>query len=441
MTAKNNSIVSRVSASMSFTAALFCAAAFFSCSDSVFEPSSDLGTSILSAEDSSLVDFNKNFRAFDIYCRVYDAYSRIDSTTYSTPGHFLTSSYLRSGIWRNEEATTYLEFNGDSLRSILSDTLDSITGLRIQIKSVKSRKNTALPSFRIYLMNNPQADEIPDTIYDSIATQSVLYEDSTGLYLNIGKEKAASIAARIEIDTILIDTTKKDANGAKITSVDTLYKNISLKLESDILFTYYSAYYTAGRPTLKIFYSTNSGDTTVSDSCITIASYSDYRVTDTVGISSAELNTIAVTSPATSRYAVISFDMRPFWNQLSDTNTDMEYRNILRTVVHATIDSGLAFDTASHSLDVLCGLFLGRNALPDTSQMTHFKRIDTIGVPDSFRVDTCVISHANNLISNRTAADTTGYLYMLMKPAHSSANLYWHKPDSIRIRAAISNPW
>jgi hypothetical protein len=60
--------------------------------------------------------------------------------------------------------------------------------------------------------------------------------------------------------------------------------------------------------------------------------------------------------------------------------------------------------------------------------------------PDScnFHLDSCVLSHINNLIVNRPA---TAYLYLTLHRSAGFARIVWQRADSLFVKGMLSNPW
>ena len=368
-------------------------------------------------------------------CRIHKTYSYTDISGYPRSGHHNNQLALKAGKWMDEDAVAYVEFAGDSLMSILSDSADSIIGLRLHIRCGKSYR-AALPAIGLCLLA-PKADSslVSADTNRSISGATTRGADTNELCIEIRRDGIDSIRA-------LLTTPGRSTVNARYDTVahdsvrDTVFGHFAFALFSDSLISFNSSLAASGAPVLRLRYAarTSRAAPWTADSISLSCLKSDYSVTESAASS---LDSFPVSSAAAGRYAVMAVDMRGFWRQLDDTAGGLHYRNILTAVMDIAIDSAEIY--ASDAIDVYYNLYADTDVDIDTSNMiwARITRTSAATVPQ-FALDSCLLSHINDLIDVRP---DTGYLYLTIKKTNGFARIRWHAPDSLRIRAVLSNPW
>ncbi|MBD3394741.1 MAG: hypothetical protein GF418_03860 [Chitinivibrionales bacterium] len=417
-------------------------ACIVSCSDSPFESDTELGEPILSDIDPAITDIDKNVKPVSHAAEVLDGRSTIDSSDTTRGGHHSGVLSLKAGPWWGEQATAYLEFDGDSLAAVLADTSFELSSFRLRLEGVTSLGEGDSANFSICLVaekdtNTGYAGFSCDTTNGFSAGGGTKSSDSSQLDITLDSLLAAvrdSILAQppLAIDTI-IDSSVKDEPD---TIYDTTFAGFALTLGSDTLIDFYSSFVSGSQPALRLRYrrlsSVDTVDSMVSDSLILTCVRSDYTVADT---NPAALDTQLVASGATGRYTILSLDLTGFWDLFADTVRGLEYHNILAADIPIGIDTADARNT--NTINVYYDLLGPDGSLADTSRMSRVVvSRDSAGAP--FSLDSLKLENINRLVEDRYA---TAYLYLVVSRYSGSARIHWKPTGTIPIRAVLSNPW
>jgi len=425
--------------------ALLFVAGFFFCSDSPFDPSSDLGGPILSTIDSSITDFNKNFKSVRHSVHVQGTYSTLDSAQFPRSGHFRLQDSLRAGPWSGESARAYLKFAGDSLMSLLSDSSIVPAHVRLQLRYDSSFAIGTDSSLTVRLAR-AKSDSIvlTDAMIDSTITGHAAVDSATKCSFTFDSVQVYRIRdflSRADNYTVSMKIDSVDTGGPVLfdTTYDTAYHDFGLALTCDTLIEFYSSSFPGKQPLLYFIYAVpDSSDTTgtvrITDTLVLVCNGSDYTVADTNAVLA---DALFMSSAATGRRAVMKLDLSPFWQDLIDSASALRFHNVLAADIDFALDSAEA--RASDVIDVYYDLFARADTAVDTSSMSK-RRLSrsTDSLVPGFSIDSLNLQHINRLVDSQAPV---GYLFLMIRKTNGSAKVLWHDTDSIFVRAVFSNPW
>jgi hypothetical protein len=435
---------------LSYSAAIILAlAGTFSCS--TIDPTADVGTAILRAQDSTLTDFNLNFRPIRTKLSILKFSSFLDTSLAArllSPAVHPLSDTAYLGTWWNELSTVYMEVSGNTmvakLRALdsLKDTISSMSFRFYAEKADTILARNILTRFTPAKLHSDPINRFgsrfaPFTL-DSIDTAGALY-------YNIGILRYDSLSAVANIDhytpkdTVFIKNAAGDSIIGKNILQDTtlpIYKNLAFMAAYDGAILQLPPFGTK-KVAIGITYRipTMNHDTT---EYIPI-NYRDYTV-QSIGADLGTMATAAITDNAIGRTAVIAIDLRPLWKLMSDTLRKQEFRNILQAQFTLSIDSA-----DSRNNEVVLKYIL-KDTLFSSLSFTVNQTIPTSTlIRDTLTKSfpTQVVLTPTNLNDFVAVHPDTGYLYGLPASNSFQKTVWGHNAssaDSVEIEAVFSNP-
>jgi hypothetical protein len=443
--------------------------AVFAISCSRIDSSTSLGTEILRAQDSSLTDFDQNFKSISSKLKVLNYSSFINVGALSQAFHPTVHAYTDTmvvGSWRDELSTGYVEFGGNSVVNALnrmrptdsSKSTYKITSMELiftistpdtgkkgnlTVRAINSKAHTKPLDRQTTFGTYCPLRSMDSVIWGTTDTAySISYKIDTLTYDALtGAENISHYGAK---DTTFI----KDARDSiikveiDVDSTNIAYNPISYMIESD---NGQIKLPTAGVDAPRIRITCERTDSTAKkDTIVEVvsANYVDYSVAID-GDYNGSRDTLAITDNATGRVGVIAFDMRQFWAAMNDTLAGLQFKNILHAQIKLSLKTAFSAEKSAflnYAYMFSDSLLTGTTFSSAGKSATKSIAIDTTTDSLLNGIDTCIIA-LRDINNYESILPDTGYLY-LMPTTTSFQEIVWKQniSDGLDIEAVFSNP-
>lgn len=379
---------------------------FISCSENPFDSTTDLGKDIIEDFDSTITDFDRNFKTVQLELEVLS-----DTTIFLESGDFpagvRSSSPFRVGIWENEKATTYLEFDGRTFLSTFRETEDSLTedSLQLRLNFTDTLEEISLHVLSGTIDSSYSFSDLHEYETDSLAPDSILALEATFDLASLVEE----IAQRIQ-DGLIIEEDNDE--------VDTTYPDVAFLIKSDSPVN--------GIQDANLTFVNRDGEDIEETEIDFQGALFDVNVID------ADDN--PVSSLATDRTAILAIDFAPLWDVLLDDTEEMTYQSFL--VTELTIRADAVANLSPQDSAIVFTYALEPSIVANDTDLANLGSIQLN--PDS----TTAVLRIERFLNTISGTPETAYLHL---PINSNANelfskINWHPMEEVSIRAVLTTP-
>lgn len=401
---------------------IIAAGACISCNESPFDPTTDLGEEILNEYDSTLINFERNFKTVQLSLDISEpqtinAYF-INTNLDTIRANTFAGLTPRVGRWinENEQALTYFEYDGEQVRRLLDSTSQDSIRLRVNFSGSISEVSLLLLSDT--LGQKESFDTIPVAM--TAETYPGQTEDSTAIF-DLGDNFTTILEDIQKIDTVAIDNDEGDP------TVDTIYSDIAFVM-------------TSNAPLTELREVDNSFATFTiapSDTSIGMKTFDPEKLL--ISVFTIQPYDEPVSSLASGKIAVFPIDLSLLWSELADETTGITYQSVLSAEL--TIHADSAVDKGSELNQVRFQHALERTVEPKLNTLNTSSDtlvVDSVAQSFTLRIEPGL----NRFLRENQPRPDTAYLHLVLPRLNNGlfSKINWRSEDTYTLRAVLSTP-
>ncbi len=378
-----------------------------SCGENPFESTTYLGSEIIDDYAPTITDFDRNFKTVQFDLTTLSP-TTIPVTTQGIAAGLQGEEPPYVGIWenQNEQAVTYLEFDGQVIRNIL-DTL-SLDSLRLRVSFADEIADLQLFVMPDTLTQDVSYDTVPTA--EALATFTASSPDSNAVF-SLGTDFVSAIDELLQpVD-------------------DTVSQDIALVLSSNSPLVELQS---VDNSYARLVFTSVTSDTTTDSITLTPEKIR-------FSVFTLQPYEAPVSSRATDRVAVFPIVLTPLWDAMEGDTSEVTYQSVLAAEMTLEAESVVDKGALDSAVNVLFAL--ERSDYRELDDVTYLDESVRI-TPDSLRHTVRIEPALNRFLRQEQQRPDTAYLHLRVSSQTNEmfSKVIWQSENSFPFTAVLSTP-